>query len=609
ANPPTGLPQPAQSDTQPASSASASSTAPVQTTQQYPNATGSITALPYSPNAIRRDYYGRPSQATSEETQSVPLVSADLGVTQAGPSSQMPSSGILSGQSLSLNVSQAPLTQVVQYPNSFTVGTALYTGPVSFLKPAQPSAMLSISGETREPGSKRSAISEGAKSPLKPKVKTKPGLDDDPLFLPSSSPESGPSSSRGQNETLGWAAKSVTRRRSNENRAYVLVPPAPDYLVLYREQMRRKRSGGLQKEAHPASLPESVVGEEDFWYTFESQRGSPSDENEREAIKLACSRLQASPCRWSRCDAIMNSGEALIRHLNLHKPKPSQNTVSAFRTFMCRWTQCGQQGVRFGDSQHLKKHALLPLRCAYMDCKDTFRSGGQLLNHFRKKHADGKLKPSTKPEAPITEAAVLPEIPAPFPSYLLSTDLARGEVLSKERHLLVGQRVLMNITFVDDGTPLKRRSKKTARPASHALPDPTAHLTNDYQFLTTKNSARSSTYSSQACDIDHDDLDSAQISRMVGQGLVFWGSDDEDDGGPATEAVAVAAASDSPLFSPEPLQQASDAEIKLEAETGAEPGYGHSSFAGRQTGNDEFHTSDVEDAAVETMLTDMTLTS
>lgn len=86
-----------------------------------------------------------------------------------------------------------------------------------------------------------------------------------------------------------------------------------------------------------------------------------------------------------------------------------------------------------------------------IDCKDSFRSGGQLLKHFRRRHADGTLKPSAKPEPPMAEgAADLPNIPEPFPSYLLSTDLARGEVLSEERHRLVGQQVSLRVSEHQD---------------------------------------------------------------------------------------------------------------------------------------------------------------
>ncbi|KAH9482339.1 hypothetical protein JR316_0004437 [Psilocybe cubensis] len=360
--------------------------------------------------------------------------------------------------------------------------------------------------DSQEPGPSASVSSPApTKSTTSPHYSSVKQTNREPLFLPSSSPESGPSFSQKQSKTPVATVHNANKiLKRIEHRAYVMVPPAPDYLVRYREQLRRKQVRVMrdEEEEEPVSLPESTVEEE--------------------------------------------------------------------------------------------------------DCKETFRSGGQLLKHFRKRHADGPLKPSAKPEPPIAEVDVeLPDIPEPFPSYLLSTDLACGEVLSEERHRLVGQQVLMNITFVDDGTSLKRRPKKTARPASRTLPDPTARLTSDYQFLVTKDSARSSTYSSKACDINHEDLDSAQISRIIKEGLVLWGSDEENDGG---AAEVVAAPPGSPLFSPKPQQQLLDA-------TTATPGYDRSDSGSvhRQPEFDGFHTSDVEDAAVENMLTDvdidLTLTS
>lgn len=49
------------------------------------------------------------------------------------------------------------------------------------------------------------------------------------------------------------------------------------------------------------------------------------DPLEKQAVQLACSRLQALPCRWDRCDIVLNSKHSLLRHLNEdHKPIPKQ---------------------------------------------------------------------------------------------------------------------------------------------------------------------------------------------------------------------------------------------------------------------------------------------
>ena len=48
------------------------------------------------------------------------------------------------------------------------------------------------------------------------------------------------------------------------------------------------------------------------------------DAYEQQAVKLSCSRLQKLPCKWNGCSVIMNSVDALIRHLTrIHQPSPS----------------------------------------------------------------------------------------------------------------------------------------------------------------------------------------------------------------------------------------------------------------------------------------------
>jgi hypothetical protein len=60
--------------------------------------------------------------------------------------------------------------------------------------------------------------------------------------------------------------------------------------------------------------------------------GWPLDPDEQEAIRLSCSILQELPCRWTGCDIITNSVDALIQHLNReHKAACIQNgSVSAY---------------------------------------------------------------------------------------------------------------------------------------------------------------------------------------------------------------------------------------------------------------------------------------
>lgn len=223
------------------------------------------------------------------------------------------------------------------------------------------------------------------------------------------------------------------------------------------------------------------------------------------------------------------------------------------------------------------------------------------------------MKPSTK-LAPPSTLPDLPPIPGTIPSYLIVTSLAGREVLSKERHNIISPQVCFpNLCFHDNDSGdifiiqtlqvLKgmtseqnaptRRSRKTARPASRpALSVTRTDLTNDYNFLENNNSARSSTYFSKASDLECSDLDSEAVNKIYERGIILLGSDEGTEMDTMDEDV------DIELISPpsSPLQRRESRGEVVGGKRGLEKG--------PNVRPDE-HSSD-EDAAVETMLTDMT---
>lgn len=58
------------------------------------------------------------------------------------------------------------------------------------------------------------------------------------------------------------------------------------------------------------------------------------DEEEREAMQIACSQVQEAPCKWGRCDVVMNSVEGLVTHVKSHLPDP-KNTKVCYRFLCC----------------------------------------------------------------------------------------------------------------------------------------------------------------------------------------------------------------------------------------------------------------------------------
>ncbi|KJA29757.1 hypothetical protein HYPSUDRAFT_234789 [Hypholoma sublateritium FD-334 SS-4] len=367
-------------------------------------------------------------------------------------------------------------------------------------------------------------ISTSQSSWLQPPTnKRQPNKQNEPLFLPSSSPERGPSQVANQSE---GGESSRLKNGKKENRAYVLVPEPPEYLVRYRQ--RTAYGAGPQSDTEvtrqmmqslrtgTSSVPTSVVGEEDAADELQHPLSIEEDNTEQQAIDLACSRLQPLTCRWNGCNVDLNSINALIQHLEQHKPSSSSN--DQFLT--CRWSQCGRR-FRYNE-KHLEKHALLSLKCAFKDCDEFYRSGSRLLKHYTEKHTESELKPSAEFSRPNLDTP--PPVPGTIPAYLFVTQLAKPATITPERHEVLCRWVVQNIVNSDQEKPTRMRSRKTAKNAKPRAVAPG----HDYEFITAR-STRYSSYLSQAVDLPLADLDSANISRMVDAGLTLWCADEEND--------------------------------------------------------------------------------
>ncbi|CAA7258587.1 unnamed protein product [Cyclocybe aegerita] len=377
----------------------------------------------------------------------------------------------------------------------------------------------------------------------------------EPLFLPSPSPEPRMSSRRDSVSSIEEIESlalppGATKARHQKTKArrkipYILVPPPPDYLVALREYERKKAerrvapsgseivirrrttTNATASASTSASADQSRSGSssragvEDQWnyYPLESRPDSESsaDPAEREAIQLACTRVQEMSCRWNGCDVVLNSVKSLIRHLNeQHKPPRAQ-----LNYFTCLWTQCGRR-CDYRD-KHFEKHAMSPLRCAYQDCNESYRTGGQLLKHFKAKHEKDKLRPSAKPALPTLKP--VGALPGSLPAFLIVTGPVKSWPISQQRHALLGPWVLRNIVESDQEKP-RQRTRKTARSTGAPAIEPS----NDYEFLTAR-TTRYSSLLSQPVDMHLGDLDSARISKMIDDGLTFWPGKQEGSSG------------------------------------------------------------------------------
>ncbi|KAJ3514251.1 hypothetical protein NLJ89_g2483 [Agrocybe chaxingu] len=173
--------------------------------------------------------------------------------------------------------------------------------------------------------------------------------------------------------------------------------------------------------------------------------------------------------------------------------------------------------------KHLEKHAMSPLHCAYKDCNESYRTGGQLLKHFKAKHGKDTLRPSAKPALPTLKP--VSALPGRLPAFLIVTGPVKSWPISEQRHALLGPWVLRNIVESDQEKP-RQRTRKTARSAGAPAIEPS----NEYEFLTAR-TTRYSSLLSQPVDMRLEDLDSARISKMIDDGLTFWPGKQEGGSG------------------------------------------------------------------------------
>ncbi|TFY79565.1 hypothetical protein EWM64_g4447 [Hericium alpestre] len=214
------------------------------------------------------------------------------------------------------------------------------------------------------------------------------------------------------------AAAFVPRRVPKSNKAYVLVPPPPDYVK--RLKNRDTFAGEQEDEAHHMRKERAL----------------------RKAVRLSCSRLRKRTCGWGGCGVEFNSGNALEEHVKLqHMGESDQSS----RVYRCQWTLCGKTFDADSFDEHVLQHVTGDLYCAYEDCDQRCRQPSTLFKHHQLHEADeDRLR---LPALPFT-----PDLPEPYgalpeilPSYMSVTRPVAREPVSPSRHSLLGPWVLWNI--------------------------------------------------------------------------------------------------------------------------------------------------------------------
>ncbi|KAH0587934.1 hypothetical protein H2248_006686 [Termitomyces sp. 'cryptogamus'] len=357
-----------------------------------------------------------------------------------------------------------------------------------------------------------------------------------PLFLPSpsSSPVADLSDSI-RDISANFNPNALRHARQPTRSFYISVPPDPLWLQQHKAQQLRNKGQQFADESERELTSGGIMGgeetslggdrraeegdeedEDNAIIDLDPANDLASDEFEREAILLSCSRIREQSCKWNNCRVILSSTEKLVRHLAYAHQEIFEDIS------VCRWQHCGQPAFNWAKLfRHLKGHALVPLQCAYQDCEESFRTPRQLVKHHQAEHRNDSPKPSDTPFSPILKTP--PDASPPvLPSYLMEP--IQRPSMTKERHGNLGPWVLRQIAG-----PINHEVKRY-NAASKLLQSPSRSDKKGYQpydFLSFPSTNYSSTPSLPSKIRGMEDLISGEVSNMVHNGLVLWGPQED----------------------------------------------------------------------------------
>ncbi|KAF7302191.1 hypothetical protein MIND_00786000 [Mycena indigotica] len=344
-----------------------------------------------------------------------------------------------------------------------------------------------------------------------------------PLFLP----DDGGSISKSSSPLIPVLPSPPPSGR--QNKAYVLIPPAPEWVTKFkakqsaarkkgegddteseRELERVRKAKGKEKAVpkHPLlDLSTLKQNRSRGWYDH------VQNDDEAAAMSRALDCLGEIPCRWYACESVLNSLGHLVAHvLNEHLEK-----------LTCAWHNCA--GKTFASSVdlaiHLESHVLRSIPCAYQDCNEIFRRPAQLTEHQRTHVREGRpLRPGTRPLRVFSsEPGVLPNQVPTWTFFLPLSGFATS--ISAERHAQVGPWVLRSICAPTSRLRIKQYSA-TQRMGTVLLPN--------YEYMhssETDYSARTS-QATRLRDKEFAPLPSKEMSVLIEEGkFVLWPTADQ----------------------------------------------------------------------------------
>ncbi|KAI8982769.1 hypothetical protein BD414DRAFT_418879 [Trametes punicea] len=335
-----------------------------------------------------------------------------------------------------------------------------------------------------------------------------------PLFLPSPSSSPGTSSSaRGDSQP---APRDDADGLSDEEAA-----PRPLYGHRWKGKARQLDTDlDSTVETPPASSPSQS-----------SKRGSE--------VFVMVPPLPAYAKRWK--EASPASADAGARPGSSMNTSARDGLLRYNGTFACQWQNCS---YRFSDeaklAQHLRRHAMVPLYCAYEGCDKSFNTPEAFLAHHKSsRHRGGTLRRTPVPFLPAESSRALSPLPEVLPAYMSIPRRVSRHPISKERHQWLGPKVLENITAFkysggrSNAAQPERGSRRLAEKvaaAELAGVTPETALAQikrwiDDEYLSFADGYDASRKSGLRCA----DIPSQEVTKLLDEGLVLWPPEDDQE--------------------------------------------------------------------------------
>lgn len=184
-------------------------------------------------------------------------------------------------------------------------------------------------------------------------------------------------------DSFGVPSQRLNKRKrsrgGNRFGAFVLVPPAPDWV-----KRVQRRTGAFDTDDRLGSSAEKA------------RKEAGLSEYEKQTLSESLATLASKPCGWRNCTTLLNSSQSLRAHVKRHSDRVQHYP------FLCSWSGCE---LKFAANDDLLKHLIrhsdrIGLDCPLIGCDARADTARQLLTHYslcREGKDELHLKPRSVP--------------------------------------------------------------------------------------------------------------------------------------------------------------------------------------------------------------------